>query len=68
MAEHLRDKKFSVAILSNSREDPSNKIWKRRQGVGTVKKQLFLRLALTLPAGRPITTICDRMRQLATLR
>jgi hypothetical protein len=67
MAEHLRDKKVSVAILSNLQEDPSNK-YGNGDGLRDGKKQLFFSLVLTSPAGRPITTICDRMRQLATLR
>jgi hypothetical protein len=63
MAEHLRDKSLSVAILSNPQEGPLL-IRKWRGGFGT---SIFLPYAEELVL-RPITALCDRMRQVATLR
>jgi hypothetical protein len=63
MAEHLPDKSLSVTILSNPQEGPLL-IRKWRGGFGTF---IFLPCAEELVL-RPITALCDRMRQLATMR
>jgi hypothetical protein len=63
MAEHLRDKSLSGAILSKSARRPSTD----KEMARGLRDVYFLTCAEELVL-RPITALCDRMRQVATMR
>jgi hypothetical protein len=71
MAEHLRDKSLSVAILSNPQEGPLL-IWKWRGGFGTVYFLTLCRQASFaadhVGSRRRFATECDKLRQCDDLR